>query len=739
MRLRPGLLLAPVVVAASMLLAFPSVVRAGNGMTEVGTTTYEAVPSKGVIQVTIRISVTNNTPSVTEGDITYSYYWDSTYVIMPLVAGPISATSDAGSVSGGTYETYAYWRVVKLNYPAVWYGQTRVVTATYSIPAQPGALDGFRAGRAYASLCAVGNGADSGSVSVVVPDGFDLKVLTGDQVTKTGDSNGKQVFSSGTLTSPLSFVTCVEATNPANLTHIPVTAGGQAFDLRGWPEDSAWSAGLRDGLSGHVSALEELTGLKMPGGTIVVSENGGGLNDQGIAYDSSTKTVSIPEGASASVIAHALSHIWFNSARFQDAWVYEGLAQYAEKAAGQSNYTPCDEPGAYPGLGSPNLTFWQTLTFKSTAQDLKASDWQYAASCYFFTAMADAMGPEGFKSFMKAAAAGEMAYIGATPGEKPAGAERQLTSKQVLDLLDERGMVEGGVEDLDEAQTMLADWGIFDGDTLQARSVSRATYHDLVSLAGKWKLPLAVRGPMSGWVFPTADAAMATAKQILDLRDSIDKQVSGFSLDGTAIQTKFESAATQADLDALLALTKQEADAAAKVGQATTLHDQSRSILQTIGLLGSDVDSPLKQARDDLGSVKTEAAISEAQAVIDKLNGSSDQGLMRTAVVAVILVILLVVAFVSLFLRRRRRPAATTWPGGGGPGLVMPPQGPPPNWNSPGQVPPGSSQPGWAQPGAQPAAWQPPATQPPGAWQPPATQPPTTDAPSGPGQDGTVG
>ena len=157
-------------------------------------------------------------------------------------------------------------------------------------------------------------------------------------------------------------------------------------------------------------------------------------------------------------------------------------------------------------------------------------------------------------------------------------------------------MVPAGIKDLDEAQDLFAGYGIFSSADLDARSTARANYHKLVDAAGTWKMPLAVRGPMASWDFVSAQTAMDTVTQILTLRTAIQKKVSGLSLDGTPIQTQFEAAKTQADLDAVLALIKSEADAAGKVAQAEQLNDGSHSIFQTIGLLGTDPGASITKA-----------------------------------------------------------------------------------------------------------------------------------------------
>jgi hypothetical protein len=661
-RIRPPLLLAPVVLAGTLLMAAPATVRAADGMTETGTTTYLVVPDKSQIQVTVVISDYNGKPDTVSNGYDYYYYWTATDIAVETQAGAVSVTSNGGSVSQTVTSSDAYYRYIKLNYPPVYYGQTRVVTATYTIPAAPHAPGGFRAGKAYASLCAIGNGNDTGSVSVEVPDGFSLYVDAGSDLPKSSSTKSGMVYSSGTLASPYKFWTCIDAEDPANLTQQKLTAVDQTFEIESWPEDPTWGTQISADVSGDVQRLEDLTGLKMPGGLITIVEAGDQqLGDYGGMYDFETRTASIPETITKSTVAHELSHIWFNDLTLTDPFIYEGLAGYSEKAAGPGNYTPCAAPGAYPGSGSPNLMTWVKLDNTSTKQQEDTVTWQYAASCYLFTTLADDMGPANFQKVMQAAAADEMAYQGATPGETLAG-KAPVSPSHMLDLIDEIGLLPAGATDLDLAGKLFEQYGIFDATTLASRSTARSAYHALAAAAGGWFLPPVIRQAMSLWRFDDAGAAMATANQIIEVRDSIQKQIPGFSLDGTTIEKQFEAAASSGDLDNLLTLGKKEADAASKVAQATSLQNGGHSILQSIGLLGTDTATPLQQARTDLQNVNPDAASGDAQKVIDRINASNDQGLLRVAAGAGLLIVLLLLFALTAFLIRRRRAVA------GGPG-----------------------------------------------------------------------
>ena len=250
---------------------------------------------------------------------------------------------------------------------------------------------------------------------------------------------------------------------------------------------------------------------------------------------------------------------------------------------------------------------------------------------------------------------------------------------------------------------MIARYGIFDTATLGDRAKARAVYQTLAGAAGKWTLPPAIRSPMSTWDFVQAETAMTTATQIVGVRDSIQSLVPGFSLDGTAIEQKFESAATQVDLNDLLALVQKEAAAAGKLDQATKLKNGSLSVVQTLGLMGTNLDTALTAARADLQNLKPDNAAAEAQSVIDTINGSSKQGMLRGGAAAGGLVILLLLVVLLLLYSGRKRASASTGPGGGfsypyppggGAAYPMAPGGGSINPPLPGSVPASPYQPG---------------------------------------------
>jgi hypothetical protein len=654
-RLSVGLI--PAILGSLLALATPSVAMAADGLTETATTTYQVLPATNVVHVTIALAEKNTKKSTSCGAYcTTNYYWDETSVAVEAEAGSLKASSNKGSVRTSLTKSTTYYKIYDVKYPPVYYGQTRTVTISYDIPAGPGAPGGFRALQAYAHVCMMGNGYNSGAVQVVLPKNLDPIVTLGKLPNRTtpGDT---VVLSSGSVTDVYDYYWCVEAQDNTKFTSAPVTAGSASFTVQAWPEDTGWAGKISADLTAEVKALTDLTGLTLPAGPIAIQETADSGSGGPVGwYDSTTKTVTVSEMPDKAAILNSLSRIWFNDDLFTDTWAEEGFAAYSEKAAGAAAYTPCKAPGAWPGSGSPDLTTWSYASPSSSSSSANVADYQYAASCYIITTLAEAMGPESFKAVVAAAVAGETAYPGSDPHEKSSTASALITSKKLLDLIDERGMVPGGVEDLDQAQDLMARYGVFsDTALLEARSKARATYHGLADAAGKWALPVVVRQAMTDWDFTTAATAMKTAQQILDLRKGIESGIPGFSLDGTDFQKKFEAAQTQADLDAVLALFKTASDAGTKVAEAAKLHDGGLNPIEMIGLLGVDTNGPLDAAKTALAADKTDDAKADAQNEMDAINGSMVGGLLRLVVV---LVLLGLCGFFGWWLMRRRRAAA---------------------------------------------------------------------------------
>jgi hypothetical protein len=647
-------LLVPALIA-SLLLIVPSPVAAASGYTETGTATYVVNTENSRIDVSIQIKFVNNKPP--SGGLIY--YYQNTQIAVEAQAGTVKASANVGSVKQSVASSSRWYKYINLTFSPVYYRQTRVINISYSIDGAPHADGDYRAVKAYANLCAIPQGHDSGVVKIVLPSDFDVTFYSGEELQPVGTSGGLTTYSSPSLSEPRTHWTCMDASNPDALVKTPETVNGQKFEIQSWPEDTAWKAMIENELAGDIKGLQEMNGLDLPGGTIVVREVGNSeLGEYAGLYNSLTKIAYVTEDTGPDIIAHELSHIWYNRNLFKDKWASEGLAGYSEKLAGVGNYTACKAPGSYPGTGKPDLVAWVVLDFTSSTTDQQILDYQYAAACYIITELAADMGDASFKAVLEAGSKGLMAYQGATVDEKAPASSTPLSSEAFLDLIDEMGMIPGGVEDLDQAQTLLAKYGIFDATDLAARSKARASYHALADQAGDWKMPLVVRDQMGRWNFDAADMALTSAQKIIDARDAMEGELKDVSFTGTKLQAQFQNVATADDLSTLADLVAKESDAAKVVAEAQKAESGGQNPLQMLGLLGSDVHTPMNQAIDDLKNLKPDEAKTSAQNVIDTVNGGTMGGLLRILLVVGVAVVAFLAFLLFRTMRRRRAEAA---------------------------------------------------------------------------------
>jgi hypothetical protein len=648
-RRRLQLLLVPLAVAGAVTLATPQAASAASGAIETGSTTYVVNPEKNEIDVTVTYAIKNTTKSKSRSVTCYSYftcnqttsyYFNTVYFLVDAGAGPVSVTSNAGKVSQAPQaDAPSSTRGIKLTYPAVWYGQTRVVTARYAILAGPKATSFYMALKSYAHVCARNNvwtTLSSSSVNIVLPAGF---AIADAGILQTATSKDGATTLSTTADVNWSNSECIDAVNPAGLETSSVSAGKTTVAIQSWPEDTDWKTRLTGILNQDVSKIEDMTGLPMDSGPYALAE--AGSSEVGVAYASDTNpTVRVSSGATDSVIIEAIATHGY-AGTFTEPWMAAGLAGYTARSIGEGT---CTKPSR-----AVVLEPWHKVALATSSVDLPTRMVQAGAACAVFTEWAKDVGPDRFKAALVAASRGENPYANAAT--VAATATQPISPQLLLDMIDERGMIPSGIGGLDDAQSLLVGSGVFDETQLQARATARAQYHALATTAATWSLPPVIRNAMAAWDFTAATNAMKAASQILALRDQSQKAVTGLKLDGTKLQEGFESAATQADLDALLTLAKSESDAASKIAEASQLEGSGKDILQSIGLVGSNVSGRMDQARSSLAGVKPADATNSAQGVIDDINQSSIQGILR---VVVILVALLALVF-AMFRRRRRR------------------------------------------------------------------------------------
>lgn len=655
-------------------------VSADSSIRETANTTYELVPAKGVIQVTLDLRVENHVPSTTTyvactkytydlhlGWLPYSttcpsttdYYVNGTVVWTEAGASNLVVTADSGSVTRSVYKKQTGYVLWKLGFKNVYNGQARRLHITYSIAGgKPRTPTSTRAGAAYAQFCAAGNGPDGGTVTVVLPGTF-ASSTSGGAATQES-SGGKTIYRSGDLSDPINYYLCVEGTNESAYRRTGLaTADGHVITIESWPEDATWLAAVKDEAGTSMTALEGLIGRGIPEtGALTIREIAAAqLGDYAGTFDSETLVATVSESVEPGTVAHELSHAWFNSGLFEDRWLNEGSAGWAERAATQGS-SSCVAPGAYPGTGSPDLNTWQFLGPKATDTEWAVLGYEYDAACYIVTAAATAMGPDRVRDVLAYLMDRKVPYLAGEPDRLPA---RSLTWQTWLDVVDEVGLVPTAA-DLDATQQLLASYGVAtDAEQLGLRSQARQAYHEFAASLPLWQVPAFVRRSLADWRFSDAIAALEAGSELRAAAIQTDATLPEAGATIGTDETAFEQVTSLPDLKTAVSDAQALKRAADLVATSLAASKRQGGVLDQIGLIGTDLDPLRKSAVAAVQAGDSARAESQAAQLTDELNQASSNGTVRVGGAALATVAFGAAGF--LLLRRRRRRIAA--PGGG--------------------------------------------------------------------------
>lgn len=654
------------------------------GSYETARTTYEYMPDEGMIRVTIDLTIKNEQANTRSYDTcvswsynyylgwlpdyytcssTTSWYVDSTSLSIEKEASNIKGSSASGRIGTSSGRTYGSYKALNVTFPRIWYGQTRRLTIVYDIKSgEPRSGQATRAGLAYASFCATGNGGDSGVVSVVIPTGFEYEVRGEGLTSSTKD--GKTILTSATLSEPLDFFACIEARNDAAYDSRTISAGGQEVRVLAWPEDPDWAKEAADVVTRSLPELQALIGVPPPGrGPIVVREvTTEGLGSYAGTYDPAFRSAEVSEDLDASTIVHELAHVWFNAGLFNEQWMSEGYASYAEKAAGRASWSPCTLPGPYPGTGSPDLAEWKWLGPRSSEVERKVVAYQYDAACWIATSTAGHLGDTGLRAVLNAAVERHIPYVGAVPPETEGWGP--LTWRTWLDLVDEN-LPPSATGGIGAAEDLLVTYGIADDPAgLAARATARSEYAGLEEQAGGWGIPYAVRKPMADWDFTAATEMMATARAQLAFRTELAEVLPEAELD-SQVRSLFEAATSRAEIEAVGERAAALIAIGEEVSRVRDLVAAPRDMLTTLGLAWGPEPGDVATAAVDALADGDDAAASSLLRETDALLADAPAtGALRATAASAAMIILMLTAVALVVLRNRRRaalaPAVTT-------------------------------------------------------------------------------
>jgi hypothetical protein len=660
-------------------LANPGVVAAAvtDQLRETGRTTYELLPARHVVHVTMSLTLTNKAPSSTRSHKCTQYYIDPYYGYVPYTttctartdyyynsyspwvekdAVNLKVKADSGSASVKLGKRTGEYRKAVIKFSNLNYGRTRRLTLTYDLRGGgPRSTLARRTGSGYANFCVSGPGTDVGSVRAVVPSGFVLSVT---RAMRSVTASGHTTYSTPTTTKPWTFYACFTGSNEIGgaTTTVPGT-DGRSITIQSWKDDPEWATAVDTAVRNDLPKLVELLGPLSLDRPLTIHERAGltGVD----AYSSTTGILQISEQTKTEDVAlHRIAQLWFDERLFLSRWMRDGYADWAVRASG-SGTPACDEPGPFPGAGGPNLASAHDLPASPSAQDLAVRAWDRQAGCYVIASVAAAIGPARMMETLGTLRGAGSAF---SPIAGAGARASPRTWQEWLDVIEQQGLLPAGA-DPDLAAHLAATYGVTaDTNILAVHRAAITTYTTLHDRIGTTPTP--VRDARDAWVFDRATAAMTAASQAWDAADSTVGAIPAIDDVAMPVRDAVRGAATQGDLDAARSLGVKQQALATEVSAALATKTAPRDVIQEFGLLGTTL--PLDSAAiDAVARIDSEGATVMTDQIRSLIAGARDTGTQRLATIlgaVIALGLLLLLGAVVLRRRRRRRRSPGTGP-----------------------------------------------------------------------------
>jgi hypothetical protein len=634
-------------------LAAPTARAAHGGLVVLADARYAVLPEEGRVHVTLDAVATSYEPDPADG----RYYFTGTTFAVPPDATNIAASAGGSPLAVRIVEQTEDYQGVEVTFSTrVFYRESYAYSVSFDLVDAGGAANrDVRIGRSLVAfpVWAFGTEEHAGSrVTVELPAGFTPTVQGSEMAV---DDSAEVTLLTAAPPDPFDFFAYVSADRPgayaASDLEVPMRDDTARVTLRAWDDDPAWAertAGLlRDGLP----VLEELIGVDYPlVGSLSVEEAAvSRLGEYAGIYDPTAAVISVRYDADAFVTLHEAAHLWFNDRLLDGRWIGEAWAEFYAIEAGERigadgfrwELTPALRRARIP------LNDWGAVG----REDLAVEDFAYAATYELAGRIADRTDLEGLRLVWQAAADRELAYLlpdgSVEPGRARLG---QPGWQRLLDLLEERTG-----ERFDD---LWAEWIVNEEQQpfLAARASVRSQYHDLLEVAGDWQLPPDIRRDLGDWAFQPASREIAAADDVLDDRDRIARLAADLGLvSSDRLRAAFEG---DGGIEAAAGLAEVELASLADLAAATERIAAEPSLLEQIGLWGSDPGASLAEARADYEAGHLGDARRGAAAAIDARDEATDEGRGRVLVAAAgVLALdgLLLSTGSALALRRQRR------------------------------------------------------------------------------------
>lgn len=624
---------------------------AAEGLRYEAHSTYTVDPGAGVVHVLVDMTITNEEPSSTSGNIITSYYWSE--MIVPVVASATNfvATRD-GNGQGVTLEAGSTPRfslaTIDLS-PNLYYRDVARVQFRYDLPSAPPRSDAdTRVNPAYATFVAFPV-ADPGltSVRILIPKAFDVEYFGADMDESVqGDM---RLYESGAIAEPDDWGVFFTGRNDKGLAVRKADTAEHKIEIRAWPDDERWSKFVQKQVRGGLPELEELIGLPWSNNRKLQITETVSPYLYGYAgwYQSENNTIEIGDALDGEVVLHEVSHIWFNDELFTDRWINEGFAQTYSNLALDTIGGKAKRPDRVKqaAKGAQPLNQWGDPSFRDDEIARLEEEFGYNAAWFVVRALTNEIGTDKMREVFLAASEGTYSYLG---DPEPETVSANANWKRLLDLVENVG---GSTK----ATALFRDYVVIDSQRrdLQARTRARKAYDKLVASGDGWTVPASIREDMTLWRFRDVTTDIAVARKILSVRNDIESE-----LDGTGIglpesfETDYEG---DGDLAELLDEAKHYKEVAEQLADATDAADSGHGLFGSIGLWRNDYREDLDAAGNAFEDGKVDRAERGAVAVLATVDDAGGVGQRRVLTVAGIIVGLILLIWLFRRWRRARR------------------------------------------------------------------------------------
>ena len=643
-------------------LVVPAADAATPDLTMVAAARYDVQPDHHRVHVTVNLSATNHRTDT----VIRRYYVDHAFLaVLPGTTGfKVTATGSTAKPGVSVSSRTKSQVLLRIGFGTkLGSGKTLQLKLTFDLPDPGGSATRLvRVGDTLATfpVWAFGTtGAAGGAVTVSLPAGFKVEVQGGALHGPTTGAGGTQVYTSGPLSKPLTYVAYVVADRPGAYVETPLslTVSGDPLSVvvRAWKDVAAFGKRTATLVSAGLPALGDLIGIPVPGagaadGTALSVEEAITRAAGGYAalYDVAGQRIVVAYDALPGVVLHEAAHAWFNTALVADGWAAEGFASYyASLAAAKAKVTISPQPLTKAILAAKiPLNAWDG----SGRPDPAVETYVRAASLNLARLIATRAGPVGMTTVWKAIVAGEQPdlQVGAGPGAPGGSPEAPPVApdwRGLLDLLETR--TSGSYTDLWREWVVRPD----EMSLLDARAAARTSYASALGEADGWELPAAVRAYLDAWAFPAASDLIARSREVFASRPKLAAAASaaGLTLPGTA-KVAFETSGPEA------AATEIAAERAAidRIVADTAARPRESDPVEAVGLIGESPDIVLAAARSAFASGDLARAVTSADAARITWDGARDAGRGRLAVAAAILAVFGVAVLLITHRRDRR-------------------------------------------------------------------------------------